>query len=64
MLPRFEALLAEVIKGVLPDLTQVIHLCVHLTKRSGQPPVIDEVMPIKAGAKSLTEYLSENFYPV
>lgn len=53
MLPRFQSILAEVIKGVLPDLTQVIHLCVHLTKRPGKTPIIDEVMPVNEGTSSI-----------
>ena len=52
MITRMQNILAEVIPGVLPDLTQVIHLCVHLTKVPGEPPKIDEVMPINAGSKS------------
>lgn len=60
MLLRMQDLLAEVITGVLPDLTQVIHLCVHLQKRPGQGPVVDEVMPIKEGTKSFINLLREN----
>lgn len=60
MLLRLQAILAEVIKGVLPDLTQVIHLCVHLTKRPGDVPIVDEVMPVKAGTNSLLNLVREN----
>ena len=60
MLLRMQDILAEVIKGVLPDLTQVIHLCVHLTKRPGNTPIVDEVMPVKAGTKSLLNLMREN----
>lgn len=57
MITRMQDILAEVITGVLPDLTQVIHLCVHLTKVPGGPPKIDEVMPISAGSKSFFNML-------
>ena len=60
MLVRMQDILAEVITGVLPDLTQVIHLCVHLRKRSGKSPIVDEVMPIKAGAKNFINMLRDN----
>ena len=60
MLVRMQDILAEVITGVLPDLTQVIHLCVHLKKRSGKSPIVDEVMPIKAGTKNFINMLRDN----
>lgn len=60
MLIRMQDILAEVITGVLPDLTQVIHLCVHLKKRPGKSPIVDEIMPIKAGTKSFITMLREN----
>jgi type IV secretion system protein VirB11 len=44
MLMRFEDLLREEIKGTIPDLSQSIHLCVHLTATNGGP-VVDEVLP-------------------
>ncbi len=46
MLARMEAILSEVIIGKLPDLTQVIHLCVHLA-RNQNGPYIDQVLPVK-----------------
>lgn len=60
MLMRLEDVLKEVIVGVLPDLTQVIHLCIHLKKVPGKPPIVDEVMPVKAGTKSFINMLREN----
>lgn len=60
MLIRMQDILAEVITGVLPDLTQVIHLCVHLKKRPGKSPIVDEIMPIKSGTKSFINMLREN----
>lgn len=60
MLLRMQDILAEVIHGVLPDLTQVIHLCVHLKKRPGMSPVIDEVMPITSGTKSFLNMVRDN----
>lgn len=60
MLMRMEDILKEVIVGTLPDLTQVIHLCVHLKKIPGKPPIVDEVMPVKAGTKSFINMLREN----
>lgn len=60
MLVRLQDILAEVITGVLPDLTQAIHLCVHLKKRPGTTPIVDEVMPVKSGTKSLVNLMREN----
>lgn len=60
MIPRMMDMLAEVITGTLPDLTQTIHLCVHLTKVPGGPPLIDEVMPIKAGSRSFFNTLRDS----
>jgi len=60
MLLRMQDILKEVILGVLPDLTQVIHLCIHLKKVPGKPPIVDEVMPVKAGTKSFINMLREN----
>lgn len=60
MLLRLQDILAEVITGVIPDLTQVIHLCVHLKKRPGNSPIVDEVMPIKEGSKSFINMLRDN----
>jgi type IV secretion system protein VirB11 len=50
MLARYEDLLREEIKGTIPDLSQTIHLCVHLTA-SSRGPVIDEVLPTKSGGR-------------
>ena len=60
MMLRLQDILAEVITGVLPDLTQVIHLCVHLKKRPGKSPIVDEVMHIKEGTKSFLNMLRDN----
>ena len=60
MLLRMQDILAEVITGVLPDLTQVIHLCVNLRKRPGSTPIVDEVMPIKEGTKSFLNIVRAN----
>lgn len=57
MLLRMQDILAEVISGTLPDLTQVIHLCVHLKKRPGSTPIVDEVMPITKETKNLLNVL-------
>ncbi|MDR2786277.1 MAG: RNA polymerase subunit sigma-54, partial [Treponema sp.] len=46
---RFEDLLREEIKGTIPDLSQTIHLCVHLTA-AGRGPVVDEVLPTQSGS--------------
>jgi type IV secretion system protein VirB11 len=48
MLMRFQDLLREEIKGTIPDLSQTIHLCVHLTA-TNRGPVVDEVLPTRAG---------------
>jgi type IV secretion system protein VirB11 len=43
MIRRVEDLLREVIPGTLPDVSQTIHLCVHLAK-TPRGPVIDNVL--------------------
>jgi type IV secretion system protein VirB11 len=48
MLMRFEDLLREEIKGTIPDLSQTIHLCVHLTS-TNNGPIVDEVLPTSRG---------------
>lgn len=60
MLLRLQDIIAEVITGVLPDLTKCIHLCVHLKKRPGSSPIVDEVVPIKDGTKSLLNIVRES----
>lgn len=60
MLLRLQDIMKEDIKGTVPDLSQVIHLCVHLNKRPGKIPIVDEVMPIKEGAKSFLSLIGEN----
>jgi type IV secretion system protein VirB11 len=44
MLLRMEDLLREEIKGTIPRVSAVIHLCVHLTAMP-KGPVIDEIKP-------------------
>jgi type IV secretion system protein VirB11 len=51
MLPRFEDLLREEIKGAIPNVSQTIHLCVHLTG-SKNGPLVDEVAPTNPAAAS------------
>lgn len=46
MMLRMRDLVAEVIVGQVPDITKAIHLCVHLSKIAGGPPVVDEVRPV------------------
>ena len=46
MLTRVESLLREVIAGQIPNLADVIHLCIHLSGTKNGP-VVDEVMPTK-----------------
>lgn len=59
MLLRLEDILGEVIRGKLPDLTQVIHLCVHLTKTS-KGRYVDEVMPIKPKTREFLDIIRDN----
>jgi len=59
MLLRMQEILSQVIKGKLPDLTKVIHLCIHLKKRAGKPPIVDEVLPISEGTNSLINLMKE-----
>jgi type IV secretion system protein VirB11 len=44
MIGRFEDLLREEIKGVIPEVSKAIHLCVHLSTNQ-RGPYIDEVLP-------------------
>lgn len=60
MLLRVEEILSQVIKGKLPDLTKTIHLCVHLKREPGKPPVVDEALPITAGTGALLDILKRN----
>lgn len=48
MLLRMRSLLGEVLPGRIPELSETIHLCVHLTGTKNGP-VVDEVMPVKGG---------------
>lgn len=57
MIPRMQEIIAEVIKGRLPDLTQAIHLCVHLSRISGRPPVVDSVLRIEPGAGNFYNFV-------
>jgi type IV secretion system protein VirB11 len=43
MIGRFEDLLREEIKGVIPDVSKAIHLCVHLSANQ-RGPYVDEVL--------------------
>lgn len=58
MLTRLESILSEVIIGKLPDLTQVIHLCVHLA-RGQNGPYIDQVLPVKARTREFLDVVKE-----
>jgi type IV secretion system protein VirB11 len=44
MIGRFEDLLREEIKGVIPDVSKVIHMCIHLSVNE-RGPYVDEVLP-------------------
>jgi type IV secretion system protein VirB11 len=46
-IPRIEGLLRQIITGRLPDLADYIQLVVHLAKRRGFGPVVDEVMTVR-----------------
>lgn len=59
MLLRLEDILSEVIIGKLPDLTQVIHMCVHLTK-TPTGPIIDQVLAVKPQTKNFLDTIREN----
>lgn len=59
MLTRMESILSEVITGKLPDLTQVIHLCVHLA-RNQNGPYIDQVLPVKPRTREFLDVVKEH----
>jgi type IV secretion system protein VirB11 len=46
-IPRIEGLLRQKITGTLPDLGDTIQLIVHLYKKQGFGPVVDEVLTIE-----------------
>jgi type IV secretion system protein VirB11 len=45
-IPRIEGLLRQKIQGVLPDLGDTVNLIVHLYKKQGFGPVVDEALTI------------------
>ena len=53
MLTRFRGMLSEVITGVIPDVSDTINLCVHLKRRAGFGPVVEEVLQTRQIAKLL-----------
>jgi type IV secretion system protein VirB11 len=53
MLSRFRGMLSEVISGTLPDVSDTIHLCVHLKRKAGFGPVVSEVLPTRQISKLL-----------
>lgn len=59
MIKRMEDILHEVIKEHIPDLSQVIHLCVHLTK-TAKGRYVDQVIPVKAQTQDFMSVLREN----
>jgi len=46
-IPRIEGLLRQIIKGTLPDISNSIHLIVHLHSKPGFGPVVDEALTVK-----------------
>jgi len=61
MIMRFEDLLREEIKGTIPDVSAVIHLCVHLTP-TANGPVVDGVMPTSGSSKGMVSENTQHFY--
>ncbi len=53
MLTRFRGMLSEVITGTLPDVSDTIHVCVHLKRKSGFGPMVSEVLHTRQIAKLL-----------
>jgi type IV secretion system protein VirB11 len=53
MLTRFRGMLSEVITGTIPDVSDTIHLCVHLKRISGFGPIVSEVLQTRQIAKLL-----------
>lgn len=53
MLTRFRGMLSEVITGVLPDVSDTINVCVHLKRKPGFGPFIDEVLQTRQISKLL-----------
>ncbi len=54
MLSRFRGMLSEVITGTLPDVSDTIHLCVHLKRKQGFGPMVNEVMQTRHISKLLS----------
>jgi type IV secretion system protein VirB11 len=44
MITRLQGMMREKISGALPDLSDIIHLCVHLGARQGFGPFVNEVV--------------------
>lgn len=44
MLTRFEGMLQEVISGKIPTIKDTIHVCVHLKRKQGLGPYVNEVI--------------------
>lgn len=53
MLTRFRGMLSEVITGTLPDVSDTINLCIHLKRKSGFGPIVDEVLQTRQISKLL-----------
>jgi type IV secretion system protein VirB11 len=47
MMGRLRGMLSEVIPGKIGDLSETIHLCVHLSYRENFGPVVDGILPVK-----------------
>lgn len=47
MVSRFNSLLAQEIKGTLPDISDYIQICVHLVNKPGFGAFVDEILPTK-----------------
>lgn len=53
MLTRFRGMLSEVITGSLPDVSETIQVCVHLKRKAGFGPMVDEVLHTRQIVKLL-----------
>lgn len=53
MLTRFRGMLSEVITGTLPDVSETIQVCVHLKRKAGFGPMVEEVLHTRQIAKLL-----------
>jgi type IV secretion system protein VirB11 len=62
MLNRLRGMLSEVTTGKISDLSDTIHLCVHLRYKENFGPVVDEVLPTRTLKREKEPVQISDFY--